>query len=133
MAFRIKNNTQGRIVVNSIKATLSPSGCSGDSVVCDDVHRGDSDLLELSSMNAVSFLPLETRPAAKTAQAKAKKTKKTQTKRRRPAGSVVYVDEGKVKTKKMVNSVEQDGQRPDPRFIDAEGQDKEKGSPFIEV
>ena len=132
--FKITNLTEGRIVINGLPAILSPNGTHGDSITIDVLEREVESLVR----NGVLSVRIVKKANGKIAKKKREKAvekepevKKIKTKRAKKTRSVVtFVDHGKVKTSKMVQSIEHNGDFPNPLTADdQEFEEVEKDNP----
>ena len=120
--FKITNSTEGRIVINGLPAILSPNGTHGDSIIIDALGREVESLMRNGVLSVVTVKKPNSKISKKNRKKvveKEPKVKKTKIKRAKKTRSVVtFVDHGRVKTSKMVQSIEHDGDLPNPLTVD---------------
>ena len=128
--FKVTNISRSRIVINSQNVILSASGTKEDSFLVD--LATDSSDKDIASLVRNGILTIEKVGKAKKAPAVVK-SKKTGSKddESQPAitpesssKKVTYVDGGKVKTGKMVQSIEHNGDIPNPLTVDDQEREK---------
>jgi hypothetical protein len=137
--FKVSNQSVGRVVINSLNIILSANGTKGDSVLIQDDKKDDKDIVSLSRSGILSIKKASKEVVkgqskkAEKAPLKAKKDTKTS-----PSGGpdgkgnrAVFVSAGKVKTGKMVQSIEQGGDLPDPLTVDDQRDNDKKSDAFI--
>ncbi len=139
--FKITNQSEGRIVLNSLNVVLSSNGVSGDSSIIPDEKRSDREVLSLE-MAGVIVVEKQTAKSLKKTQnvveEPVKEPKKTK-KRYKSGGpdgdrnKATFISEGKVNTGKMVQSIEQDGDLPDPLTADDQAREKDDDNSHIFV
>ena len=132
--FKITNSTEGRIVINGLPAILSPNGTHGDSIIIDELGREVESLVRNGVLSVRTVKKSNGKIAKKKLEKiveKVSKVKKTKSKRAKKTRSVVtFVDHGKVKTSKMVQSIEHNGDLPNPLTADdQEIEEIEKDNP----
>ena len=130
--FKITNQSEGRIVLNSLNLVLSSNGVEGDSTIVEDDLRSNRDI---TSLERAGILTVE-KPKAKDLKKTQKKekivVKKEKPKKRYKSGGpdgdrnrATFVSEGKVKKGRMVQSIEQNGDLQDPLTADDQARDKQ--------
>lgn len=136
---KVTNGSEGRIVLNSLNLILSSNGVLGDSAIIDDDKGSDRDLL---SLERAGLLTIEKYTHKKENPQKSKEivVKDKKPKKRYKSGGpdgdrnrATFVSEGKVKKGRMVQSIEQDGDLPDPLTADDQARAKEdnQGDIFV--
>lgn len=137
---KVTNISKGRIVLNSLNVILSSSGVLGDSTFINEDKRTDRDIISLERAGLILIESAKPKDFKKVVQKQAvekpiKKPKVKYAKGGGPDGSrnkATYVSEGKVKSGRMVQSIEQDGDLPNPLTVDDQAREaSEDNSPFI--
>jgi hypothetical protein len=137
--FKITNQLEGRIVLNSLNVILSSKGQHGDSTLIKEEDRSDREILGLERSGVLIVdKPKSTDKDSKKTQKKVKtsKPKKRRYKSGGPDGErnkATFVSEGKVKSGRMVQSIEQDGDLPSPLTADDQERDKDNSQDDIFV
>ena len=123
---KIKNKSKARIVINSLNVILSSAGTNGDTLTLTVKSENDlgKDILSLKKSGYLSVSPAgkAERCGDKPVENPTPKADK-QKQKKAPKSKAIFVDEGKVKTKKMVQSLEHEGSLPNPLTIDDQERD----------
>lgn len=122
--FKITNNGVGSIVLNKLNIVLSSKGSQGDSAIIDDASRTDREIIGLERVGVVSISKIKASDVKKKIAEVVEKPKAVKKTKSPKAGSgpdgkgnkATFVKDGKVKTGKMVQSIEQGGSLQDPVY-----------------
>lgn len=135
---KVTNISKGRIVLNSINIILSPSGIQGESALINEDKREERDIVSLEKAGLIlveSAKPKDFKKVVEKVEKASKKPKVKYTKGGGPDGArnkATFISEGKVKSGRMVQSIEQDGDLPNPLTVEDQAREAtEDNTPFI--